>query len=208
MVLNDKNNIFRNLDSFQPLMLELGCGNGKKQDNWIGIDSLDYPCVDIVGDVFDVLDQFPNNSVDGVFASHFFEHIADLPKLLESLARVLKASAEVEVVVPHFSNAYFYSDYTHKQAFGLYSFSYLAEDQIFRRQVPKYIDTVLFQLVKVDLVFKSSHPFYGRAMVKKIVGSIFNINRYMQEFYEENLCYLFTCYEIKFILRKIAPPDA
>ena len=61
------------------------------------------------------------------------------------------------------------------------------------------------QLCKVDLVFKSTPPFYGRHAIKRLFGWLFNSCRYLQEFYEENLCYVFPCYEIRFLLQKSQP---
>jgi len=37
---------------------------------------------------------------------------------------------------------------------------------------------------------------------KKIFQFIFNLNRYLMEFYEENLCYIIPCYEIKYEMHK------
>jgi hypothetical protein len=56
--------------------------------------------------------------------------------------------------------------------------------------------------VSVDLIFKSPKPFYGRYAFKSIIGFLFNSSIYMKELYEENFCYLFPCYEIRYQLRK------
>ncbi|MFQ5627249.1 MAG: methyltransferase domain-containing protein, partial [bacterium] len=190
MPIIDKSNILDRLKSMDKVIVELGCGKRKRNPNWIGIDTLDFEGVDIVGDVFAVLEEFPDHSIDCVHSFHFFEHVADLKKLLDELARVMKSNRQIEIVVPHFSNPHFYSDYTHKQFFGLYSFSYLAEDNLLRRRVPQYIGRTSFELLKVDLIFKSSPPFYGRHAFKKAIGFFFNMNTYMKELYEETFCYL------------------
>ena len=202
MTIIDKHQLLPRLADSERVELELGCGNRKRDKSWIGIDALDFDDVDLVGDVFEVLAQFRDGSVDAVHAFHFFEHVADLPALLKELARVLKKDGALEVVVPHFSNPYFYSDYTHKQFFGLYSFSYLADDAIMKRRVPQYIPTTAFRLSEVDLNFKSSPPFYVRHGFKKMLGALFNLNNYMRELYEENYSALFPCYEIRFLLRR------
>ena len=80
--------------------------------------------------------------------------------------------------------------------------SYYARDPHFRRKVPGYVRRENLTLKKVDLRFKSGVPFYGRYALKRIIGSLFNSCRYMQEFYEENLCYLFPCYEIRYVLER------
>ena len=203
MKILDKRNLLSNLKDSENIVLELGCGDRKQISSSIGIDLLDYAAVDIVGDVYDVLREFPSASVSAVYSSHFFEHIPDLELILEELARVMLPSGTLEIIVPHFSNPYFYSDYTHRIFYGLYSFSYFAIDPIFKRRTPTYQKTLFFNLLDVRLVFKSSSSFPVRYGIKKfLLENFFNFNVWIKEFYEENLCYLFPCYELKFILRK------
>jgi SAM-dependent methyltransferase len=196
----DKHGILPRISDLEEVNLELGCGQTKKKPSFIGIDQLNYPEVDLVGDVFDILDNFPEQTVDRVYSSHFFEHVHDISRLMDRLSILIKPNGSLEIVVPHFSNPYFYSDYTHKVFFGLYSFSYLASDNILKRKVPTYNRQNSFELVQADLKFQS--PFFARHRIKKYLGKLININRYTKEFYEENLCYLFPCYEIKYTLRK------
>jgi hypothetical protein len=105
-------------------------------------------------------------------------------------------------VVPHFSNSYYYSDYTHKSFFGLYSLSYIARDEIFRRKVPSYGKSSALVLDDVRLLFKSSPPFYVKHAVKLGMTKIINSSRYLQETYEELFCWIVPCYEIDYRLSK------
>lgn len=203
MPFNDKRHLLAHLTESRTVKIELGCGPRKRYPGSIGIDSIDFDCVDIVGDVLEVLSAFPPASADLVTSSHFLEHVQELERVLEEIERVLKPGATMEAVVPHFSNPYYYSDPTHIRPFGLYSFSYLAVDDHFRRKVPGYVRTAL-RVRSADLVFKSAPPFYGRHGFKKLLGAIFNATRYLQELYEENLCFLFPCYEIRFVLQKVS----
>lgn len=196
----DKNNTLQRLTELGRVTLELGCGANKRIASAIGIDAIDYGCVDIVGDAMEILGHFPDESVDAVHSYHFFEHLPDVSAMLDEIARIVRPGGRMEVVVPHFSNPYFYSDCTHKSFFGLYTFSYLAQDQLFSNKVPTYNKMQRFSLESVDLGFKSPRPFYGRYLLKRSIGAILNSCSYMQEFYEENLCYLFPCYEIKYRL--------
>jgi ubiquinone/menaquinone biosynthesis C-methylase UbiE len=198
----DKNDFLNRLDQLDRVVLELGCGPNKKLISAIGIDAINYADVDIVGDIFEVLEKFPEKSVDSVHSFHFFEHIANFQELLGDMARILKPGGDLEVVVPHFSNPYFYSDPTHKTSFGLYTFCYYASESLFTRKVPTYQHTIQFDLISVDLIFKSTRPFFIRHGIKKLFGLIFNNIGYMKEFYEENLSYIFPCYEIRYRLRK------
>lgn len=200
MGINIKNDALNRLALSDHVVIELGCGERKRNPEAIGIDILDSPKVDIVGNVYEVLAQLPSVSVDEVYSHHFVEHVESVGRLLGELARVVKIGGVVEFIAPHFSNPYFYSDPTHRSFFGLYTFSYFSISSPFRRKVPTYQEKLWFQLVQVDLVFKSSHPFFMRHVFKKLIGLIFNSCLYMRELYEENFCYLFPCYEIRYKL--------
>ena len=197
----DKKNILKSLTNNSNIDIELGCGPNKKNKNAIGIDLLDYDGVDIIGDVFDVLSEMPNESIYCIYSYHFLEHIADTNRLIKEMHRVLSSEGMLIIVVPHFSNPFYYSDMTHKSPFGLYSFAYYSTSK-FKRKVPNYQNKILFDQVSIKLVFKSYPPRYIRHIFKKIFHYIFNINIYMQEFYEENLVYIFPCYEVSYTLSK------
>lgn len=201
-MMNDRSQILSKLSSMPKVVLDLGCGPGKKNPEWIGIDMLDYPGVDIVGDVYSIVGAFPDASVDEVHAYHFFEHLPDVPLLLRELQRVLKPTGFINIVVPHFSNAYFYSDYTHKNFFGLYSMSYLVRDRRFRRGVPNYQVDIALELADVKLYFKS--PIIINRIPRAIWQLIFNAGVFMQEWYEDSWSRTFPCYEIQYILRKVS----
>lgn len=202
MALVDKKNVLGRLGSLARVELELGCGNTKRNREALGVDLLDYPDVDIVGDVYEALASFPDRSVDAVFSYHFVEHVPDLPRLLSELARIVKPDGMVEFVAPHFSNPYYYSDPTHRYFFGLYTFCYFASASPFTRTVPTYGYEPTFAIANVDLIFKSARPFFVRYGVKRVGGLLFNSCTYLQEWYEENFCYLFPCYEVRYVLRR------
>ncbi|MEC5396974.1 methyltransferase domain-containing protein [Uliginosibacterium sp. H1] len=197
----DRSGVMARLAAGQRLALELGCGSRKRHAEAIGVDALDYPGVDLVGDVFSVLAALPAASVSAVHAYHFFEHVADLDRLLAEVARVMTPGAMLDVEVPHFANPYFYSDPTHSRFFGLYTFSYLARSSLFRRGVPQYGREPAFELMDVRLDFDS--PFPLRGLVRRAMGKLFNASRWLQEFHEENLCYLLPCYQLRYVLRRL-----
>lgn len=203
MSLTDKNQYFQKLDQINDIAIELGCGANKRHADAIGIDALDYPGVDIIGDVYEVLTRFPSASVDRIYSYHFIEHVESVSRLLAELSRVLKLGGEIEFVTPHFSNPHFYSDPTHRNFFGLYTFSYFSTSTLFQRRVPTYQEKLHFRLEHVDLRFKSFPPFYVRHAFKKLIGTLFNSCSYMQELYEENFCYLIPCYEVCYRLRRV-----
>ena len=103
----------------EKIILELGSGPNKKVKNSISIDLINYPDVDICGDVLEVLKLIPNTTIDEVYSSHFIEHISDIQTLMDELARILKKNGVVDFIAPHFSNPYYFSDPTHKTFIGL-----------------------------------------------------------------------------------------
>ncbi|WP_457749105.1 class I SAM-dependent methyltransferase [Sulfurimonas sp.] len=184
----------------EKIVVELGPGERKCCKEAIGIDLHRKPSVEYVADLNQGLSFISSNSIDEIHAYHVLEHIDNLESFMREIYRVLKTGGRLIGSVPHFSNPYFYSDYTHNSFWGLYTLCYFSKNTIFKREVPKYYNRIDFRIEKIELVFTS--PFRIRNKVKKIMQKIFNLNTYMQELYEENFVYMFPCYEIFFILRK------
>jgi len=174
-----------------PVILDLGCGR-KTVPGRITIDKVDLPQVDIVADLEEGLSFLPDGCVDAIHCRSVLEHIEHFEPLLREMMRVLKPEGRAHVFVPHFSNPYYYSDYTHKRFFGLYSFYYFvdAEHQL-KRKVPTFYSDIRIEVVSLRLVFRS--PFPVRRLMKKLFGVLFNAHPWLQEWYEETLCYLLPC---------------
>ena len=103
-------------------------------------------------------------------------------------------------IVPHFSNPYYYSDPTHKNFWGLYTILYFSSDMYFKRDVPRYYNSVDFEIIEIKLVFTS--PFLFRRIFKKFLTKIINSFNYLKEFHEEMLVGILPCYEIYFEIKK------
>lgn len=200
MTYRDKNNLIAGRLRAGFLSIELGVGQKKLDPTSIGIDVIDGLACDVVGDAIEVLGSLPDSCVESVYASHFIEHIESVHELLRSLVRVCTQDARIIMVAPHFSNPFFYSDPTHQATYGLYTFVYYAQSNFFRRTVPSYSRINGLVLVGVSIGFSSYPPNYVRHGVKKILQYIVNSSAWAQEFYEEALCWLFPCYEIKYEL--------
>lgn len=183
-------------------VLELGCGPARRHPDAVAVDALAFAGVDVVGDVFAVLAQLPDGCVDEVHSYHFLEHIAGLKEIVCEMARVLKPGGLLHAVVPHFSNPYYHSDYTHRTPFGLYSLSYLADDDLLHRKVPRYLLDTGLALEDVRLEFKAGRPFYVREVFRRAIGVVVNCSRWSQEWYEAGWTGWFPCYEIDFKVRR------
>lgn len=198
----DKNNILVTLDKQAKIIVELGCGQHKQIQEAIGIDMLDNENVDIVADINKGLGFFNDNSIDLIFSSHFLEHVEDLGFVMKEMHRVLKPGGKVTGLVPHFSNPYYYSDYTHINPFGLYSFSYFSKDHFFKRKVPVFYNELDFKINSIKLVFYS--PFKLLNVFRKMYTLIFNSSLVFTEWYEAFWCKIIPAHEIKFELEKKA----
>ena len=169
-----------------------------KQAGRIGIDRLDFPSVDIVADLNQGLPFLPDHSVDEIHSKSLFEHVDRLDAFLKEICRVLKPGGRNFCFVPHFSNPYYYSDYTHTKSFGLYTFYYFVEEaHQLRRKVPNFYTEVRLRVLSQKLVFQST--FRGMNFLKKVTECLVNQNSWLQEFYEENLCYWIPCYGIEVV---------
>lgn len=86
--------------------LDIGCGPTKVWPSLIGIDSCkDYggqrpQAVDIVCNGED-LSLFANKTIDGIFSSHFLEHVMDYKKCLAEWWRVIKVDGYLVLYLPH-----------------------------------------------------------------------------------------------------------
>ncbi|MFD1825300.1 MULTISPECIES: class I SAM-dependent methyltransferase [Mumia] len=187
----------------RPLRLELGCGAAKRDPRAVGIDTRPLPAVDVVGDALEVLRTIPDASVESVYSEHFLEHVDDAREVLSEISRVLVDGGTCVTVVPHFSNPAFYSDPTHRQFFGLYTFGYWVERTALRRGVPHYEAPLPLVLTSTRYVFKSSPPFYARHAVKKVLSAWVNLSTWTQELYEEHVCWILPCYEIAYTVRRV-----
>ena len=192
-----KINLEEVLNGGDPVIVELGCGRKKKQGR-IGIDKVDLTNVDIVADMEKGLSFLPDRSVDQIHCRSVLEHVANLENLLREIVRVLKKNGRAHIFVPHFSNPYYYSDFTHRRFFGLYSFCYFVdrEGQL-RRKVPSFYTDIRIRIVSQRLVFRSSFKVINP--VKKLFGWFVNLHTILQEYYEENLCYAFPCHGIEVV---------
>lgn len=191
------------LKTKEPLKIDIGCGPNKKS-GFKGMDIIPFPGVDFVIDLEKGFSFLEDNSVDEYYTAHFLEHIDNFELVMGEIYRTLKPGGICTVFVPHFSNPYFYSDYTHKRFFGLYSFDYFsASDTGFRRKVPSYNSSIKFEITERKLILKSPGFFVINLIKKHIFNRIFNSSKYFQSVYEEFFTKVFSCYEIKFVLKVI-----
>jgi SAM-dependent methyltransferase len=183
----------------RPIRLNLGVGR-RPRDSYVGLDWIEMPGVDVVADLNEPLTDLPPNSVEAIYTHHTFEHVVNFLPLLKEIHRVVIPDGRVEVVVPHFSNPYGYSDPTHVRFFGLYSFYYFSDeaDQP-QRKVPAFylperfaVESIAITLMPTLLMFKP---------VRRLTTKLVNSSLWMLDWYERSWCRHFPADSIKYILR-------
>ncbi len=169
------------------LILNLGCGNNKRDDE-IGVDIIDGPCVDIVADLNRYPLPFDDDSVDLIRSSHCFEHLDNLVALMEDLHRILKPGGILEFTVPHVSNIGFFKDPTHKRPFTLETMDYFVRE----------IDTVKYTTVEFEYLHRELR--FGKGLRGRIGQFLARLSRRR---YEKYHCWRYPCHEIFYRLRAI-----
>jgi len=181
----------------EPVIVELGCGR-RERPGRITIDKVDMPHVDIVADIEEGLAFLPDKSVDEIHCRSVLEHVDRFEYVMSEIVRVLKDTGTARVFVPHFSNPHYYSDFTHRRFFGLYTFYYFVDSAgQLKRKVPDFYTPLRIRILSQRLLFRSTLKLLNPW--KKLFGWFINRHYLLQEFYEENLCYLFPCHGIEIV---------
>lgn len=192
--------IARDLEQGKPLRIDIGSGT-RPRAGFYGLDQLDAAGVDMVGDLNQPLELLPDNCAEHIFSSHSLEHVEKLLPLMDEIHRIMRPGGTLEVIAPHFSNPYYYSDPTHVRFFGLYTMSYFVDvdKQPGPHKVPAFPTKTRFELESVTLSFYRFNfldrlfvPFF-RYFVNRTPGS--------QHFYELRLSRLFPAAEVRYRMR-------
>jgi hypothetical protein len=196
--------VIRDIKNGVPIKIDLGTG-GAGRNGFYSLDKLPLNGVDIVADLNEPLDQLADNSVGEVYSHHTLEHIDNFLGLMSEIHRITRRDGRIQIIVPHFSNPYGYSDPTHVRFFGLYTMYYFAPPQEQpKRKVPAYYSQTRFHVESIQI------QFYRNGLLDRLFASGFSrmINRSFgwQEFYERRLSAFFHARQIEFILRPIKDP--
>jgi SAM-dependent methyltransferase len=107
-------------------VLDLGCGYFPCPQANV---ALDYPEWD--AETYHL--PYRDESVGGVFAFHFLEHLTDWPRMLREIQRVLAPGCPLTVVVPHAMATFAWQDASHKAFFVLDSWKNLLHNDYYKR---------------------------------------------------------------------------
>jgi ubiquinone/menaquinone biosynthesis C-methylase UbiE len=183
--------------------ININLGSGMTPiEGFYSLDQFNIGSVDILADLNKPLTLLPDNCVHKVFSYHVLEHVENFIPLMSELHRLVKSDGVIEVVVPHFSNVYSFSDPTHVRFFGLYTMYYfsLDEDQP-ARKVPSFYTDFKFKVESVKI------EFYKDTVFDHLFGPLFyrfvNFNHAFQNFYERRLSSFFHASQIRYTMSPI-----
>jgi SAM-dependent methyltransferase len=196
--------VAKDLEQGRTLRIDLGSGT-RPRSGFYGVDQLDLPGVDIVADLNQPLDLLPDSCVEHLFSSHALEHVEKFIPLMDEIHRILRPNGVLEVIAPHFSNAYYYSDPTHVRFFGLYTMSYFVdlEKQPGSHKVPAFPTRTRFELESVKLSFYRTN-LLDRLFVP-FLRYFANRSPAAQNFYERRLCWILPAAEMRYRMRACKP---
>lgn len=188
------------IEQGKAIRLNLGSGPSRRP----GLYSLDYlelEEVDIVADLNEPLDLLPDDCAEYVFSRHALEHIYNFLPLMRELHRITKPGGCIEIIVPHFSNPYFFSDPTHTRFFGLYTMYYFVDPskQPGLRKVPAFYSDTRFSIESIEIEFYENGLF--DRMIAPFLSRFVNHSISFQDFYERRLCHFFHAWQIKYVIR-------
>jgi hypothetical protein len=115
------------LDERRGIRLDIACGMAKQSPDWVGLDRLAMPGVDIVWDINDHPWPLPDECVIQALASHIVEHIPACStvgghtrfmfiEFMDEVWRILRPEAQFALSYPHGNSQVFLQDPTHCHA--------------------------------------------------------------------------------------------
>ena len=197
-IINKK--ILEDIKNNKLINLNLGSGNENLTD-YYNCDIKNEKNIDIVCDLNNKLDLIPDNTVANIYSNQTFEHINNLTGLISEIVRISSNKARCKFIVPHFANPYYYSDPTHVRQFGLYTFHYFVKsNNQWIRKVPNYLTMNEIELINTEIIFYRNTVFEN--LFNPFIQKIINLNRYLQDFYEKKLCWIYPPSNLIFEIKR------
>ena len=173
-------------------ILDVGCG-ANKTEGAIGLDHNPRTAADVIHDLGEVPYPFPENEFDLVVSNHVVEHLPDVMGFITELYRITRPGGHIRLLTPHYTNADWAADPTHRNHFSSYSFDTFMKD---RRNFEFYTD--------IDL--KPVRIYVSLANLWRALGLEFLVNldlkwpsmRFTRKFWEQYLSYIFRGKELSF----------
>jgi len=135
--------------------LNLGCGKDIKPD-YINLDRVKLPGVDVVHDLNKFPWPFKNNEFDEILCKHVIEHLMDFGKTMKEIHRIIKPGGVVKIIVPHFTSKAAF-DPTHKHFFTYDTFDCFLKNW----QTHYYYDFHFDEITKKKIMFGKKYAIWN-----------------------------------------------
>jgi SAM-dependent methyltransferase len=170
-----------------PTTLNLGCGR-KRSPGALNVDARIEAEPDLVFDLDQRPYPLPRRYFTLVHAFDVIEHLRDVRAFMEEVHELLAPGGVIEITTPHYSCANSFTDPTHRQHLGCFSFDYFTpgHPMIFYPQAR-------FELIERQLVFFNSP-------LDRLVAHF--ANRHLAA-YERRFAWLFPAWFMIFKLRAV-----
>lgn len=181
-------------------ILDVGCGNNKA-DGAIGIDSNPGTQADVIHDLNVFPWPFETNTFERVVCNHIVEHVTDLIMFMEEIHRISRSGAQIEIVTPHFSSCFSYTDPTHVRHLGRRSFDYfMAKRTPPHTSITRFFETEFYVPdFYLQPLFRLSHAHISLARPFRLTGLQWIANNF-SDFYEFYLTWIFPSRNLRFTL--------
>jgi SAM-dependent methyltransferase len=176
-----KSSFFReSLTNSDKLKLNFGCGE-KTYEDYVNMDKVELPGVDVLWDLEKTPMPFETNSVDEIKCEHILEHVRNFMPMIEEMWRICKPGAMIYVWGPYFRYEAAYRDPTHERFFTEHSFDYFQDGVNF-----SHYSKARFNVRKVELRnhFFSSVKNLHKRIIKYVPFKKF-LNIFLWNIYSE-----------------------
>lgn len=155
--------IRRNRNISDRVIVDLGCGNNRVDNDVVTLDAVDYEAVDIVADLASL--PFRSEAVDGFVSRSVLEHVPDLGAAVAEMRRCTKPGGFglhlIPFLFPYHASPHDYQRFTHSGAERLFTGWKLVDQRNATGPVSLLL-ACLAELISVALSF-------GNARIKSIV---------------------------------------
>jgi SAM-dependent methyltransferase len=173
-------------------ILDVGCG-ANKHPGAIGLDYNPRTAADVIHDLGVTPYPFPDNEFDEIVSSHVAEHLPDVMAFVTELYRITRPGGRIKFVTPHYTNADWAADITHRNHFSSYSFNVFIPE---RRNFAFYTDVHL-KPVRVYVTLANLWRAVGLEFLVNLDGR-FPAMRFTRKFWEQYLSYIFRGKDLYF----------
>ena len=171
------------------MILSIGCGRREPAEGVVRLDRSAEVNPDVVWDLDEYPYPFEDSSFDAVECLDVIEHLANIPRTMEELHRILTPRGVLKITTPHFSCANSFTDPTHRWHLSRFSFDYFCEGHELA-----YYSKAKYRMRCSRIQFQGGR--FARSVVSRVA------NRY-PAVYERRFAWVFPAWFLHFELEAV-----